>query len=407
MEVFLARQAIFDRNRRLHAYELLYRACGQRNEFDGTNAHAATMQVIANILLSMGSQDILCGKKAFLNFDHDLLSEGVYLGLPPDKIVIEVLESVTPTADLIALCRSIQSQGYTIALDDFVPQLEPLACIASLIKVDTRSTSRPEQQRLLKTYRPRGIQMLAEKVETQEEFQWALQAGYDLFQGYFFARPVIMSGRQIPAAQASCLNLLRETRRPDLNFRRLEELIRCDVSLTFKLLRYINSALFGRRDRVSSIASALVVLGEDGIRRWIALATLPMLATTKPGELITLSIVRARFCERLAQLLNIPHQDRAFVMGMFSLLDALTDRPLEEALREIHLEPPITEALLGTAPAQETLSNIYSLARRYERGEWDELEEGARRCGVPPAAVRAAYVESTLWAQSLMGRGEI
>jgi c-di-GMP-related signal transduction protein len=404
MEVFVARQAIFDRKRQLYAYELLYRSDAARNEFDGTDASAATGQVISSTLLSIGFENILCGKKAFLNFDHRLLSDGMHLSLPRQAIVIEILETVQPTADLIALCQSIHEQGYSIALDDFVsqPQFEPLTRIAKLIKVDLRATSKAEQERLLKTYQPRGLMMLAEKVETHAEFEWARRAGYDLFQGYFFARPVIVSGRQIPAVQATCMRLLRETRQKDLDFQRLEILIRKDVSLTFKLLRYANSALFGRSDKTNSIGRALLVLGEDGIRRWVALATLPMLATNKPGELVTLSIVRARFCERLAQLGGIVQHGDAFMMGMFSLLDALIDCPLEEALREVDLGPGITEALLGTAPAQDVLTKIILLTRRYEVGDWDEVEGLARDCGVPAAAVGAAYVESTLWAERLL-----
>jgi EAL and modified HD-GYP domain-containing signal transduction protein len=147
------------------------------------------------------------------------------------------------------------------------------------------------------------------------------------------------------------------------------------------------------------------VLGENGVRRWIALATLPMLATSKPGELITLSIVRARFCERLAQLGGFEHHGDAFMMGMFSLLDALIDCPLDAALREVELESGITDALLGIAAERDRLASIYRLARRYEVGDWDEIEALSRDCQVPAVAVGAAYVESTLWAESLLGRG--
>jgi c-di-GMP-related signal transduction protein len=404
MEVFVARQAIFDRKRQLYAYELLYRSDAECNEFDGSDAAAATRQVISSTLLSIGLENILCGKKAFLNFNHRLLSDGMHMSLPRQAIVIEILESVQPTADLIALCQSIHEQGYSIALDDFVsqPQFEPLTRIAKLIKVDLRTTSKEEQERLLRTYQPRGLMMLAEKVETHEEFEWARRAGYDLFQGYFFARPVIVSGRQIPAVKATCMRLLRETRQKDLDFQHLEILIRKDVSLTFKLLRYANSAFFGRSEKTSSIGRALLVLGEDGIRRWIALATLPMLATNKPGELVTLSIVRARFCERLAQLGGIVQHGDAFMMGMFSLLDALIDCPLCEALREVDLGAGITKALLGTAPAQDVLTKIIRLTRRYELGDWDAVDSLARDCGVPAAAVGAAYIESTLWAERLL-----
>jgi len=409
MDVFVARQPIFDRQRQLYAYELLYRSDAARNHFDGIDAAAATRQVISSALLSIGLENILGGKKAFLNFDHSLLSDGAHLSWPRETMVIEILESVEPTADVIALCQSVHEQGYSIALDDFVsrPEFEPLTRVAKLIKVDFMATPREEQERLLRTYQPRGITMLAEKIETHEEFEWALRTGYDLFQGYFFARPIIVKGRQIPAVQASCLRLLRETQRAELDFKRLEVLIRGDVSLAFRLLRYVNSALFRRREKVTSIGRALVVLGEDRIRRWVALATLPMLATNKPGELVTLSIVRARFCERLAELGGIAQHTDAFMMGMFSLLDALIDCSLDDALREIDLELGITEALLGTAPEQDVLTNIYKLTRRYEMGDWDEVEGLAHSCGVPAAAVGDVYVEATVWAERLLGRGEI
>jgi len=213
---------------------------------------------------------------------------------------------------------------------------------------------------------------------------------------------VIVRGRQIPALTTTCLRLLRETQRTDLDFARLEALIRKDVSLTFRLLRYANSALFGQAERIRSISMALTVIGEDAVRRWVALATLPMLATNKPSEVVTLSIVRARFCERLAELgMGVQH-DEAFLMGMFSLLDALIDLPIDEALRELDLGPGITEALLGTATAPSELTTIYKLTRQYELGDWDETERLARDLGVLSSAVGAAYVESTLWAEQLI-----
>jgi c-di-GMP-related signal transduction protein len=409
MEALVARQAIFDRKRQLYAYELLYRSDATRQEFDGTDAAAATGRVISNTVLSIGLESLLGGKKAFLNFDHRLLKDGMHLALPRQSVVLEILETVDPTPDLIALCQSVREQGYSIALDDFVsqPQFEPLTRIAELIKVDFRATPKPEQERLLRTYQPRGIRMLAEKVETHEEFEWALQAGYDLFQGYFFARPVLVSGREIPAVQPICLRLLRETQRVELHFQQLEVLIRGDVSLAFKLLRYVNSALFGRRTKTSSIGQALVILGEDGIRRWAALATLPMLAAGKPGEVVTLSLVRARFCERLAQLGGFARDNDAFMMGMFSLLDALIDVPLAEALQSIDLDASIREALLGGAVEQHALACIYRLALRYESGDWDRIEELTSACGIPAAAAAPAYMESAQWAERLLGRGGV
>lgn len=403
MDAFVARQPIFDRQRQLYGYELLFRSTQDLNQFDGTEACSATTQVISNIL-SMGFENLLCGKKAFLNFNQLLLSDGIYLSLPRQSTVIEILETVEPTPTMISLCGKIHEQGYTIALDDFVssPQLEPLTHLAQLIKVDMRVTDRLEQARLLRTYRPRGVALLAEKVETYEEFEWARAAGYDYFQGYFFARPSVIRIRKMPASKLNCLRLLSEMQKEDLDFDRLETLIRADVALSYKLLTYANSALVGRTGETRSIQRALTIVGSENIRRWVALTTLPMLATDKPGELATLSIVRARFCERLIEVTGIGRQNEAFLMGMFSLLDALLDRPLEQVLGSMSLAPAISEALLGTAPEQDVLSKIYRLIRRYELGDWDQVAHLAQGCGIPVIAVGDAYVEATRWAQRLL-----
>ena len=404
MEVLVARQAIFDRQRKLYGYELLFRSDAASNAFDGTEAFAATLQVLSNMMMSVGATKLLGGKKAFVNFNHRLLEANVHLTLPRESLVIEILETVVPSEDLVALCRNIQQQGYSLALDDFTdePGLAPLARIAGVIKVDMRLSSQQEQEDMVRTYKPQGVLMLAEKVETYAEFQWALNAGYELFQGYFFARPEVVRSQHIPANKAACLRLLREAHRADLDFQQLERLIRQDVSLTYQLLRYANSAMFQRGAKIQSIIRALMILGERGVRSWVALATLPMLATNKPSELIKLSLVRARFCEQLAETAHIGSSNDAFLMGMFSLLDALIDQPLDEALRGIELGKEITEALLGSAPDENVLTCLHQLICCYELGNWEEVEQLSHRCGIPPAAIREAYLDSTAWAEQLV-----
>jgi c-di-GMP-related signal transduction protein len=404
VDVLVARQAIFDRQRKLHGYELLFRSDAVSNRFDGTEATAATMQVLSNALMSIGVEQLLGGKKAFVNFDHRLLSANMHLTLPRESIVIELLETVVPTKDLVALCQSIHAQGYCLALDDFTgePDLAPLAHITDVMKVDMRVSSEDEQERLLRKYKPRGVVMLAEKVESYAEFEWALRAGYDLFQGYFFARPEMVRSQHIPAIKSTCLRLLREMQKDDLDFDRIQELIREDVSLTYQLLRYVNSALFARSGEIQSISRALAFLGEGIVRRWVALATLPMLATDKPSELVKLSLVRARFAERIAELGHFGCPNEAFLMGMFSLLDALIDQPLEEALHSIDLGKEITEALLGIAPDNDILAGIYRLIYSYELGDWEELERLSNCCGISLAAIGEAYLESTGWAERLV-----
>lgn len=404
MDVFVARQPIFDRTRQLFAYELLFRSDDVNNEFDGTDSGSATTQVIANSLLTIGLENVACGKRAFLNFDYQLLMGGLHSMLPRETVVLEILESVDPTQELITACQDLSEQGYTFALDDFVglPSFEPLTQIAKLIKVDMRVTSKAEQERMLRTYRPRGIAMVAEKVETNEEFDWALKAGYDYFQGYFFARPAVLRAHQIPASKMNCLRLLQEMQSPDLDYDRLNRIISQDVSFSYKLLRYVNSALFARYGETRSITQALVRLGEDAIRHWVALAALPVLAKDKPGELVTHSLVRARFSEQLSRLSDLRDHGQAFLMGLFSLLDALIDVPLKEALHEAGVEPYISGALLETAPADDPLLQIYTLIRRYEAGDWNFVTEWASKRAIKTTSISEAYSESTLWAQQAL-----
>jgi c-di-GMP-related signal transduction protein len=404
MDVFVARQAIFNRTGQLYGYELLFRPNFDKNEFDGTEAASATLQVIANSLLSIGLDKLTFGKKAFLNFDRKLLMGGLLSILPPESVVVEVLETVELDAEVFAACRALCAQGYTIALDDFVRDsaLEPLTEIAKLIKVDVQAISQSDQEYLLKTYKGRGIAMLAEKVETRQEYDWAHKAGYDLFQGYFFTHPVIVRGRQVPACKATCLQLLREVQRPELDFRALAVLIGKDVSLCHKLLQYVNSPLFcftSQSVQVRSIEQCLAVVGEDYIRQWVVLAALPILAMNKPGEIVTHSLVRAHFCECLARLAGLPECELGFLMGLFSLLDALIDLPLDEALLRVNLPPAIRGALLGAPQQDNSFQKLYQLACRYEVGDWTAVANLAEQLTIKPSVIGEAYAESTLWAE--------
>ncbi len=404
MEVFVARQPVFDRSRQVFGYELLYRSDDLLNEFDRTDSGSATTQVIANSLLAIGLESIVCGKKAFLDFDHGLLQSGLHSILPMETMVIEIVESADPSDELLSACRDLHQLGYTLALDHFVghPRFEPLTPFVRLIKVDMPRTERPEQERLLRTYQPRGIAMLAQSVETHEEFEWAERAGYDYFQGSFFARPALVRSHQIPAAKINCLRLLRETQQAELDFNRLETIVSEDVSFSYKLLCYVNSALFSPREEIRSIRQSLKRLGEEAIRHWAALAALPAMAKDKPGELVTHSLVRAHFCERLATLAGMQDKNLGFLMGLFSLLDALLDVPLDEGLRHAGVGPAIRGALLGTTGEDDALRNIYLLVCHYDSGDWKAVSQFARRLGIQGSSIAEAYSESTLWAQQAL-----
>jgi c-di-GMP-related signal transduction protein len=402
VEVFVARQPIFDRKRAVWAYELLFRSRATSAQFDGTEASLATRQVISNGMLSIGWEKLVRGKHACVNFGREMLLQDLYSSLPRQRTIIELTEDIEPDEEVVAAVREMRGQGYRIALDDFRPgpHMNPLIELANLIKVEM-CTPKPQQEVMLREFHARGIRMLSEKVETDADFRWALRAGYDYFQGHFFARPAVMQGTQIPAVKLHCLRLIQEAHRPELDFTRLTALVSQDVSFSYKLLRYANSARFGRQSKIHSIRRALVVLGEYGIRKWIAIAALHTVAEEKPGELIRQSLVRGRFCELLGQASGQGVEDQAFLVGLFSMLDALLDRPLGDALTELGLAPSLDAVLRGQASEDNVLDTIYKLVRRYEVGDWDTVECLAGRLGTPPELIGAAYQEALPWADEV------
>ena len=401
--MFVARQPIFDRNRKVWAYELLFRADANATRCEGIEASSATRQVISNGMLSIGWDKLLRGKHACINFGRDMLMQDIYSSLPRQQTVIELTEDIEPDADVVEAVRAIRAQGYRIALDDFQPgpRMAPLIDLASMIKVEM-STPKPQQEVMLREFHSRGIHMLSEKVETDADYRWALRAGYDYFQGHFFARPAVMQGTQIPAVKIHCLRLIQEAHRPELDFNRLSTLISQDVSFSYKLLRYANSARFGRQSKINSIRRALVVLGEYGIRKWIAIAALHTIANDKPGELITQSLVRGRFCELLAVASGQGVEDQAFLVGLFSMLDALLDRPLGDVIQDLGLAPSLDAVLRGKASEDNVLNRIYTMVCQYELADWDAVERLAGHLGIPSVLVGDAYREALPWADEML-----
>jgi len=402
VEVFVARQPIFDRNRKVWAYELLFRADGAATHYDGAEPSSATRQVISHGMLSIGWDKMLRGKHGSINFGRDMLLQDLYSSLPPGQTIIALTKDIEADDEVLEAVRGVRDQGYRIALDDFRPgpRMDSLVELADLVKVEM-DTPKEKQEIILREMHSRGIRVLSEKVETDTEFRWALRAGFDYFQGNFFAHPLILQGTQIPAMKIQCLRLIQEAHRAELDFTRLTALISQDVSLSYKLLRYANSARFGRQGKIHSIRRALVVLGEYGIRKWIAIAALPAIAGDKPSELVTHSLVRGRFCELLGQASGQGVEDQAFLIGLFSMLDALLDRPLNDALEELGLALPLDSVLRGMAPEESVLNQIYSLVRRYEAADWDGVDVLAGKLGTPSEVVGAAYREALPWADEL------
>ncbi|MBZ5596630.1 MAG: HDOD domain-containing protein [Acidobacteriia bacterium] len=403
MDVFVARQAIFDRQLKVYGYELLSRSCSDAVSAPGKDL-MASLQVITNSFLSIGMENVLAGKLAFVNFPQELLGDERALVLPPKTTVIEILETVEPEPAVIAACSVLRQKGYTLALDDFVPNngRERFMSLVSILKVDFRATSRVERRKLVKRYGPQGLRMLAEKVETQAEFQEAREMGYDYFQGYFFARPVILARQEIPVCKLSHLRILQQIHRPELDYPAIEELIRREVSLASKLLRFINSALFAWHQPVQSIVQALAEMGDQAIRTWVSLAALPSLTVDKPDELMRTALIRARFCELLAPYAGLGHRmPEMFLIGLFSLLDVMLGRPLSETLAEIKLNGEIGDVLLNRAGSENRMAGVYAFVRQYEAGEWDALASTTDRLQLSIDRIPELYLDSLAWSEQV------
>ena len=399
METFVARQPIFDRRGDVYGYELLYRSAMDQTAFPGGDSTTVTTEVVAETLFSIGVEKVLCGKRAFLNFDRSLLSGNLHEVFPKDGVVIEILESVEIDESVVSVCSDLHRLGVAIALDDFTAgsAAETLLPFAKIIKVDMRVTPRPAQEEFLRRHMSGSLVFLAEKVETREEFEWTRDAGYDLFQGNFFEKAEVLSGKRISSAKIKCLELLREITAPEIDCRKTTEIIQQDVGLSYKLLRYVNSALFGLRKGVESIDHAVVLLGATGLRQWAAIAAMPELAAGKPAEIAVKSLVRAQFCERLSKFAGLDQDGGAFLIGLFSHLDAMLDLPLKDALGLVGLRDDLAAIVLKHPSGTSPLAAIFQVIQDYEGADWAAVVNAASRLRVSPADVSRAYAESTFW----------
>jgi EAL and modified HD-GYP domain-containing signal transduction protein len=398
VDIFVARQPILDHSLEVYGYELLYRSSAL-NAYSGTDETLATLQVISNSFFSLDIENLIGRGRAFINFTRELLLSDAAYVLPPRAVVIEVLEKIEVDAEVLAACRRLHQRGYLLAADDIVnaDQSGPLLEIVDFIKVDFRAASAAEQERIVRRYAPRAC-LLAEKVQTRAEVKRATGLGYAFFQGYFFARPAVIKGAEIPAYKLNYLRILSEVNRSELEFSELERLIRREVSVAYKLLRYVNSVLFAQRTTIDSIRRALVILGEQEIRRWVSVILLLQLTVDKPDALAMHSMIRASFCESLAQLSGLgARKSELFLLGLFSLLDAMTDRPLREALGKISLPRDILDTLLDAGPPGSRVALIFHLVKAYERAQWPQVLEDAGSLHLENSEVADAYVKAVHW----------
>lgn len=395
---FVGRQPLFDKNLEVVGYEILFRGGAMPNRAIIDNENLATSQVILNTFTDIDLEQVLGGRRALINLTRDLILEGIPTLLPPERVVVEVIETTQVDDRLIKALKRLRSQGYTIALDDWMAfsKLQPLLGVADIVKIDIQAF---DPKRLvaevgwLKSY---GVELVAEKVETYAELRRCRELKFDYFQGFFLSRPEILRRTAVPPNQIETLQLISHMQDPDVAIEDLADIIRRDVALSYKLLRVVNSAYYSLPRQVDSIRDAIVLLGTRQIGSWVSLINLAKIAR-KPKELTITALVRARMCELAAEVAGRYDGDAFYTVGLFSVLDALLDVSLETALEALPLSGEVREAVTDRIGYMgETLRGVIA----YEQGDWENAHCPGVTGGQLAAIFREAVVASDeMWSK--------
>jgi len=396
MDIYIARQPIFNNKLEVFAYELLYRS-GTENFSSISDGDSATSSVITNGLMLLGIDELTQGKKSFINFTKNLIVDKIPLLFSNEVVVVELLEDIIPDDNFIEVCKELKNKGYTLALDDFVLDYDYIELIelADIVKVDFIFTSIEERREIIRSYKHLNIKFLAEKVETQEEFEEAKAAGYTYFQGYFFSKPVIIPGKDIKSHTTNYVKILEELNLESPEYDKLSKIIESDVALTYKLMRLINSPAFYTNSKITSVNHALVLLGFSEIKKWITIIMMRDLGANKPDEIIKSSLLRAKMGEQIATALGMrSRKNEMFLVGVFSMIDTLMNRTLFDILSEIPLEIEIVQAILGF---DNDLREAFDIVLAYEKGEWDKVNMMCVGRNIDVKKIRDAYIKSLDW----------
>jgi EAL and modified HD-GYP domain-containing signal transduction protein len=387
-EVFVARQPIFDRDLHVAGYELLFRG-EDASEALVSDSEGATASVVLNSFTEIGLQRIVGSKTAWVNVSREFVLDGLAATMPPSVVGLEILEDELLDERFVHALIDLKRQGYRLALDDFRYSVsaERVLPIVDVVKLDVIELGREGVAREVARLKPYGMTLLAEKVESHEDHAYCAELGFDLFQGFFFCRPELVHNRGIFANRTSLLQVLAALQEPTVQLARLEHMVGRDVGLSFRLLRYINSAFFGLRFEISSIRQALALLGVQNLKRW---ATLTVLASVdgKPPELTVTALTRARFCERAGEQLPGPRPGELFTLGLFSVIDALMDAPIEDVIELIPFPADMRDALTHRKGEKGALLNCVTAL---EAGDFDRAQKLVRGAG-------ELYLEALMWA---------
>ncbi len=390
-DIYIGRQPIYDRKLDVYAYELLFRAAPD-NSASFTDGDQATTDVIVNTFLEIGLDNIVGNRLAFINLTRSFFVGEHTISLPKNRVVLELLEDIEADEEVITGVQRLSEQDYTIALDDFIyhESLQPLVEMADLVKIDIMALDRDGIREHVQKLRRHPLRLLAEKVETQEEYDFCKELGFDYFQGYFFAQPKVIRGQRLPNNRLAILKLLGHLQDPNIKPEQLEELIAQDLAFSYRILRYVNSAALALPRKIESIHQAVIILGLQTIKSWTTLLAMSQV-DNKPAELMITALVRGKMAEGMAVAMKAEQPESFFTVGLFSALDALMDNSMEEILTQLPLADHISAALLHR---QGLHGEVLNCVLAYERGRWENLhcqQLGARQ-------IRNCYLEALQWA---------
>ena len=394
--LYLARQPIYHRNQTVIGYELLYRSSSV-NSANVNDDNQATLETLLNSFMHIGLENIVGSSLAFLNLPVDFVTNQTLTPMFKGQCVLEILESVTPTTQVISGLKFLKQQGYQIALDDFEysPKHRAFLELADYVKLDVNNKSEGDIRNQLTQLKPYKVKVVAEKVETPDMHKLCMQLGFDYFQGYFYCHPLMINQKYMPANKIVVLDLLAKLQNNNIDLAEIEAVLSQDITLAYKLLRYINSATFSRHKEISSIQDAVVMLGINNVRNWLSLILMSKILSDKPAELIVTALARGKMCELLAAKQNPGIASQMFITGLFTVIDALMDKPMAELLDTIVLSIPIRLALLDkSGPHGAILTQVL----HYEEGNWDKLLQ-SDTC---PEVFRTLYLEAIQWADATM-----
>ncbi len=399
MNVFVARQAVFDRSKKVVAYELLFRAGPEAAQSPRSDL-LATTHVLSSGFFDIGFDRLLDGHRALINVPSDLLVSDLLRALPSDRFMLEILEPVVANPAVLNACEELRALGFTLVLDDYTGQteLEPLLRLVDLVKVDFRAIEREKAIELSRKLSRMGKALLAEKVETEDEFEAARSAGYSYFQGFFLERPRVITGRSVPTESVHLLRLLSlVTSEEDVDPLQLEAAISQDLGLSLKLIRYANTARFS--GPVGSLRHCLMRLGSIEIRRFLAILAFPQLSGPNHSALVQEAVIRGRMCENLASEIGRDDlRSQAFLAGMFSLLDAIMGVPMREIAKELSLSEELGAALMGEDKGQSTLGRLLAAGSGYQKADLEKLNATASQLGITMPTLADTYIDAIGWA---------